>query len=473
MLTILLGGQSMIPGTAAVSEPNPVASGAVPNPVVSGPVTGGRGVPFFSSPFSLSPYGYVEEEYFVSGTASAHGRNAPPARYTTRILVWRPTDPRRFNGTTIAEWLNVSAQLDAAPDWLWGHPQVLSDGFAYVVMSAQQAGVCGAGLTGAPPVPGLPVSVCTPLSLKGYDPVRYEPLVHPGDEYSFDIFSQALQAVRHPQGVDPMGGLPVERVIAAGQSQSALRLDDYLQNGADRAAQLVDAFLSDADLGQTLQGPFRVPVLQLWSEESIRPVATTSAPNHVIWPVVGSSHVDAWITAYIPGLARRGILGEPQTPAGSDEATQRRAGNYGQEGLNPASLTCVGGNEFPRHYAVDAAFVALEHWIRTGEPAPAPSPAAFTSSGQLARDPDGNAIGGLRLPPISVPVASYHGDTCQLFGISIPFTAERLRQLYPTHADYVAAMQAATDQAVAERYLTPADAIDLMTRASESQVPNL
>jgi hypothetical protein len=47
------------------------------------------------------------------------------------------------------------------------------------------------------------------------------------DGLSYDIFSQAGQAIRHPVGVDPLAGLPVQRVIAAGVSQSQGRLVTY------------------------------------------------------------------------------------------------------------------------------------------------------------------------------------------------------------------------------------------------------
>ena len=50
-------------------------------------------------------------------------------------------------------------------------------GFAYVGVTAQAVGVA---------------------SLKAWDPTRYSRLVHPGDAFSYDIYSQAIQAVRRP-----------------------------------------------------------------------------------------------------------------------------------------------------------------------------------------------------------------------------------------------------------------------------------
>src|SRR3546814_17501317 len=70
---------------------------------------------------------------------------------------------------------------------------------------------------------------CLPaLTPKLWDPVRYMALSHPGDDYSFDMFSQIAQAMKNPPAVDPMAGSRVQKIIAVGQSQSGTRLRDYL-----------------------------------------------------------------------------------------------------------------------------------------------------------------------------------------------------------------------------------------------------
>ena len=59
------------------------------------------------------------------------------------------------------------------------------------------------------------------------DPTRYSKLSHPGDSYSYDIFSQAGQAIRDNAKV-VLGGLKPKRVLATGESQSAGRLTTYI-----------------------------------------------------------------------------------------------------------------------------------------------------------------------------------------------------------------------------------------------------
>jgi alpha/beta hydrolase family protein len=42
------------------------------------------------------------------------------------------------------------------------------------------------------------------------------------------MFSQASQAIRRPVGVNPLGDLQIESVIATGDSQSAFRMVTYI-----------------------------------------------------------------------------------------------------------------------------------------------------------------------------------------------------------------------------------------------------
>jgi Alpha/beta hydrolase domain len=129
----------------------------VPRPQVIGPITGGaHGRPFTSSPLPVKPAGYLQQEFFLSGTATGYlpvgkwrsngrwtAKPAETAPYETRILVRRPASPAKFNGTVVVEWLNVSFQADVDPDYLYESQQLLKQGYAWVGVSAQQLGVQG------------------------------------------------------------------------------------------------------------------------------------------------------------------------------------------------------------------------------------------------------------------------------------------------------------------------------------------
>src|SRR6476659_1276519 len=193
---------------AAAAGAGTADASTVHNPAVQGPIEGGiRGYPWNHSLFPLSGrgYSYTENEYFFSGTATnlAKGVSAP---YESRMLVRLPTSPRKFNGTVIVEWVNVTGQKDIQTLWPLDGEYLMRHGYGYVVVDAQLAGVC-----------------CGPTTLKGCDPDRYPPLVHPGDEFAYDIFSHAIRSLRHPSenpaprlggasGVDPTRGLTIKHV---------------------------------------------------------------------------------------------------------------------------------------------------------------------------------------------------------------------------------------------------------------------
>jgi hypothetical protein len=87
-------------------------------PIVEGPITG-PGAPFLintSSDQTLSAAGYEAKEYFISGTTTSYRsvndlpangmwevESAESAAYKTRILVYRPVDAAKFNGTVVVE----------------------------------------------------------------------------------------------------------------------------------------------------------------------------------------------------------------------------------------------------------------------------------------------------------------------------------------------------------------------------------
>ena len=129
--------------------------------------------------YDLATLGYEETEFSVEGTAVSYelvgergedgrwevslGAEAP---FRTRFVVRRPIDPDRFNGTAVVEWHNVSAGIDAAPDWGFFHRHLTAEGHAWVGVSAQKVGIDGGGF-----VEGI--------HLKLLAPERYGELAHP------------------------------------------------------------------------------------------------------------------------------------------------------------------------------------------------------------------------------------------------------------------------------------------------------
>jgi hypothetical protein len=191
--------------------------------------------------YDVRALGYTSAEFFVSGKATSYTPvgeyGAAPsvtADYTTRIVVLTPTDAAKFNGTAIVEWLNVSGGIDAPAVWFMAHRELLREGYAYVAVSAQRVGVQGGASLGFD------------MSLKTQDPQRYSSLRHPGDDFSYDIFSQIGRLVMDESG--PLGPLRPEHVVAVGESQSAMFMTTYV-NAVDSLAKVYDGFVVHSRFG--------------------------------------------------------------------------------------------------------------------------------------------------------------------------------------------------------------------------------
>ena len=232
---------------------SPSASGdtraKIAEPTVEGPLPGGTdGISLVTASYDLlAPHGYEAEEYFLDGTATGYEparalgedgrwqlRAAGHEPYKTRMVVIRPVDPKDFNGTVYVEWLNVTAGFDTAAVWSLTHNAIMRSGAAWIGVSAQAGGVQGSDVV----LPGA-----TPGGVRGSNPERYGSLHHPGDLYSFDVFSQTgIAAAGRAKGPKPLGGLTPKHVIAVGKSQSAFRLVSYV-DGVHPLAPVYDGFL--------------------------------------------------------------------------------------------------------------------------------------------------------------------------------------------------------------------------------------
>jgi hypothetical protein len=469
--------------TSTTDAPPPARGTDVASPEVSGPITGGK-FDFGYNPVPpriLEQYDYREDEYFLTGSATGYEATgewtengewtvAPSstAPYTTRMVVRRPNDPTAFNGTVVVEWLNVTSGQDADPDFGFAHDELLREGYAYVVVSVQSVGVEGGGVV-------LPIEGFTAQSLKEWDAERYASLDHPGDAYSYDMFSQAAQAIRQPTGVDPMDGLVAQRVIATGESQSAGRLVTYV-NAVHPAADIYDGFLihSRGDSGAPINPTPAVPapepahirtdlddpVLQVETETDLFGLGFYAARQPDTdrirtWEIAGTAHADKWTVDY-------GIESGRQW----DLTTE----------LDFTDM-CGAMNEGPQRYAIRNAFVALDAWIEHGETPPSGEPLDVVDD-EIVRDEHGNALGGVRTPPVDVPIATLSGEPdegesviCSLFGSTTPFDEATLVALYPTHDDYVDKVTAAADDAVEAGFLLPADRDRIVAEAESAPVP--
>jgi hypothetical protein len=483
------GGGAAAPGTdapaATTTTAAPRGTDVAAPTSVDGPIEGGEyGVPYNPMPDGLAEeHGYTEEEWFISGEATSYVAGAPLAEdgvwdvqpgenaaYTTRILVRRPAEDADFSGTVVVEWLNVSAGRDSDPDFGFLHPDLLADGDAYVGVSAQATGVQGGGAVLE--VPGVPEVALLPL--QAWDPERYADLDHPGDPFSYDIYSQVAALLRRPGEVDPLHGLRPEHVVAVGESQSAGRLATYV-NAVHPVADIYDGFLvhsrgdGAAALNEDpadatpepalLRTDLEDPVLQFETETDLVGLGHLAARQDdtdtvMTWEVAGTAHADASTLDY--GRAS----GQVWLPNSNADPT----------------ADCGTINDGPQPEVVRAAFAALEAWIVDGSVPPA-SPRIESTADDLVRDDVGNVVGGIRTPAVDAPIAALTGVNpsdsvfCSLFGAAEPLTEEQLAELYTDHDDYVAQVTTSADAAVEGGFLLPEDRDVLVAEAESADVP--
>lgn len=433
---------------------------------------------------------YEEHEWFISGGATAYrargalgpdGRwDVEPARtsaFRTRIVVRRPSDRSFHNGTTIVEWLNVTTGSDSDPDWAMTHRLLTSAGYAWIGVSAQAAGIDGGGI-----YPGR--------HLKLARPERYGDLLHPGDDFSYDIFTQVGALARDHGAGRPMAGLDVRRVLAVGTSQSAARLTSYV-NAVAPVAGTFDGYLiherpggasgidgpslptarpghpssTYLDLRVRIRDDLLAPVLVLQTETDVyaQGFAGARQPDSEwrrTWEVAGTAHMDTYLaaasrhTGHTTAAELAAMLAPTMTP-------------FGPKSPYPDLV-----NAGPQHhYVSQAAIAALDRWVAVGAVPPAGEPLELDDDGAARVDEWGNAQGGIRTGWVDAPTAVLSGLP-PLFGQTRPFDHEVLSRRYPGGSDQqLDEFAISTDRAIDAGFLLAADRREILQLAAAPQPP--
>ena len=446
-------------------------------PVVTGPVeaTAKPGDPshqylFYSALEDLKSHGYVEEEFFISGTANSY--NTPSGetgtvidrdhKYKTRVVVRRPVSPARFNGTVIVEWNNVTAGHDLDIDWYQAHDYWIRSGYVYIGVTPQRIGV---------------------EALKVWNKDRYGSLdvtadgTITNDALSFDIFADAGRIVK-TGGTDLLGGLKPKYVFATGHSQSASRLATYL-NSVHPLSPVFDAVVVHGGGGK-IRTDISIKVWKLLSEtDVINNQAANRQPdtsNFRSWEVAGDSHVDSQFRASSSALGQRD--GNPVAPGATPG---RAAGSAAPIPARTSGNPCEAPpySHVPFYQVMDAAFDHLQHWVKDGTLPPTAPPIEVSSIGPpavIARDKNGNSAGGgIRLAEIAVPTGVNTGQNsgvgfCRLYGSHLDFEPATLQTLYPTHADYVAKVKDVTERNLKAGYILRPEADATIAAAEHSAI---
>lgn len=444
------------------------------------------------TPVDLLASAYVEEEYIVNGSANVYDSEkdfsvsirTADAPYATRILVRRPTDPARFSGNVVVETLNNARDYDWAFIWALSHRYFLSRGDVYVAITHNPRGI---------------------HALQEFDPIRYGelhmsnpvpdqlcgPLEVPSDSeegLQWDMISQLSALLRSDEG--PLSDLDVENIYI---STHTGELTTYV-NSVHKVARLesgehaFDGFLIKSEYARADRinrcveepGPgderrivthAGVPVIRVTAQGDVldtfsvrREDSDDPADSYRLWEVSGAPHMDKIYYEHMPIL-------EDQYRAGRSQGFLYQW---------PMDYTCdvdINLLDFPvMRHAVNAAFMALDNWVRDGISPPRADRIGVRKGGTVEatyiNDQFGNVIGGMRNVYLDVPHATYHPHTpgpavCRNLGRQTSFSWQRLEALYGNAASYARQIDAALNSMRLQGWLTTQDDAEIRSQLLE------
>jgi hypothetical protein len=443
----------------------------------------------------LESLGYVEEEYFVSGTANVYdwepdgslSVRTPDAPYTSRILVRRPSDPGRSSGTVIVELVNNARRYDWPFLWPLSYESFADRGDVWV------------GVTHSPAAAD---------ALKMHDPVRYaslsfeDPLVDGvcanGREMGsseeglrWDIVSQVGALLKSDMPGRPLDGFEVEYVYGtthfaelstyvnavhkyANLSDGSPVYDGYLIKSNDYPGRINQCGMAppNGDPRQITRG-VNVPVIRIIAQGDVlsthtrrRDDSDLPGDRYRLYEVAGAPHMDTIYYQHMPVLE-----------------DQEVAGQIPYLWYWPLAYQCdpeINLLEFPvMRYATNAAFASLDLWVREGTPPPMASRIELVETGgevEFGADSSGNGVGGVRSPYLDVPAATYHTKTggrgtCQNLAWKEAFTWAELESRYGSSDAYNLLFAESVDRLVEERWLTPSDGERIKVERVRPPVP--
>ncbi len=432
---------------------------------------------------------YTEEEFFVSGKANVYTYNEVPVPgeiivrdpnvpYTTRIIIRRPSNPGDFNGTVVIEWWNSSSGFDTDPVWHPSAEYFARKGIVYVGVTTTTSSI--GHLTGGCGLFGILPETCG---------TRYASLTMTENGQAFEMVSQIAHMLKGSGSENPLfPDYPVERIFHAGQSQQGGSIvtyatafhfpsnDGYFVMSSFGARQINFGTRCEdpnapayPDCTPTLQGDDRrvatdlpVPVYRAMTQRDMGGVLGS-----------GSRQTDTPTFRYYEttGTAHSTIHKDAEILPGDDPFLLVEACRF------PPN-TSADGPIFGS-YLFNAMWENMEQQVRFGTAPPSGALMGVDPNNRLALDTFGNAQGGIRLPQLDLPTASYtfpnEGDpnlpdfflfignlACGLSGNVLPFDEATLASLYPDRAaDFVVPFNEKIDDLIAAGFLLDEDAAKL------------
>ncbi len=476
------------------AAPAAAQTAAVTLPDVTGPIpVTATSVPLMASNklqtlVDLPKAGYVEEEFFVTGRANIYDWAAdggvtvktPNAPYTTRIMLRRPSDPRKFSGNVIIEVANSARRYDFNFAWGVSHDYFMENGDVFVVLTIAQGNLEGLKAYDAARYAPLSLPNPTPEESCAVGRAGTPPSTSPTEEgLQYDILAQVAALLKAGRPNGPLAGFAVQRAymtaydsilpnyIAAVHSRVKLAngkpiYDGYVLNRHPALTRLRRCGAAPAanDPRQVIRN-LDVPLIRIIGQTDIittyanrREDSDAPGDRYRLYEVAGGAHADAFFYPYIPTVADLRKIGS----------------NFAFLAAWPFANQCEPEQLLAKTpintFVLDAAFANLTRWIKDGVAPPKADRIAIENAGtpqaRVALDKNGNAVGGYRTPYLEVPIATYSvsskGETfCPELGRVDPFDWARLNMLYGSPQNYATKVAQVTDRLVKDRFITESD----------------
>jgi hypothetical protein len=392
----------------------------------------------------LAYFKYIVKEYFVSGIAQ--GRP-----YTTRVLVRRPSDMKKFSGIVVSEPMHFTGN-----SWMFHfmHTYVMAQGHVSFEI-----------VTGSLPL-------FTQANAERYKGLEI------ADGQANEILAQAglLMRIDRPDGL--LLGYPMRKMILMGTSASAAALAAYLPAHmvyrTPGMRPIYDGFLPTSMGGTAPLMKVDVPVIMMPAMTEVvqdaatgnryrRPDGDAPGDQFRIYEVAGMAHIDSRITPiYDPDPCRFPVSRFPQgmgLAAGLDRLIQ-----WVDKGKIP-----------PR-----AEYITVDNDMKN-------------DNSVLALDPYGNAKGGVRNPYVDVPTRRYVTPNeanptpipnpspltagagvplfCSIAGYELPLTNQQLSMLYKNKKDYQDKVEKRTLQLIKDGWISAAYKNLILADAAKVTMP--
>jgi hypothetical protein len=471
---------ALLASVMAAGQGTPIPKFTGPVPVTS------RSYPFLAAdhslvPFDLAKYGYVEQEFIVTGTANVYdwavdgslSVKTEKAPYGTRILVRRPANPARFSGAVVVEPLGAARRFDWALMFGYLNAHILERGDAWV------------GIT-------LPAAAD---GLKKFNPTRYadvsftnpNPGACPGaakgkgaspdmeDGLRWDMLSQVGALLKSNATGSPFAGFHVEGLYMTTQFADITTYLNAIHSHARLASgkPVYDGYMlrnpaAPQRLSQCGQAPgvsdprrvvakVDVPVIEVVAQGEVgdslwqrRPDSDEPGNRFRRYEIAGASHIDH--DAYDRGFPS---MADQAAAVGSAQGTPDFPFNAPCDPAIPLSRD-------PRlRYAYNMTLASLDQWARKGIAPPRATPIEV-QDGKIVLDPAGNGLGGVRSPWVDVPAATYFTTSpgpgnCRELGHTETFDKARMDSLYGSEKNYQSKFAKSADQLVKAGWFTESD----------------